>query len=113
MFSRQAASTAATPISAARAGLGCRISDLQCNRKAADGADFRTFTIRDVLHGSPASEAGLKVGDVIAAIGGVHAQEMSLEDLMARFRLEDRSYILTVKRADRAFEVRLRTRRIM
>ena len=80
---------------------------------SGDGADFRTFTIRDVLPASPASEAGLKVGDVIAAIDGVPARQMSLEDLRARFRLEGRFYEVTVKRADRTFAVRLRTRRIV
>ena len=80
---------------------------------SGDGADFRIFTVRDVLHGSPASEAGLKVGDVIAAIDGVQAQDMSLEDLRARFRVEGRSYDVIVKRADRTIEVRLRTRRIV
>ena len=80
---------------------------------SGDGADFHTFTIRDILSASPASDAGLKVDDVIAAIDGVPAQEMSLEDLRARFRLEDRLYSVTVRRAGRTFEVRLRTRRIV
>ena len=80
---------------------------------SGDGADFRTFTIRDVLHHSPASDAGLEVRDVILAIDGVRARDMSLEEVRARFKIESRSYTITVKRADRTFQVRLHTRRIV
>src|SRR5262245_3249504 len=37
----------------------------------AEGADYRTFRIREVLENSPAAETGIHSGDVIAAIDGV------------------------------------------
>ncbi len=44
----------------------------------AEGANYRTFRVRDVLEDSPATEAGLMVGDVVTAIDGTAADALTL-----------------------------------
>jgi predicted metalloprotease with PDZ domain len=44
----------------------------------AEGADYRTFRVREVLGDSPASEAGILAGDIVTAIGGTAAATLTL-----------------------------------
>ena len=44
----------------------------------AEGADYRTFRVVEVLEASPASEAGIQKDDVITAIDGMPAASLTL-----------------------------------
>jgi hypothetical protein len=50
------------------------------------GENFQIFRIKTVADDSPASEAGLRVGDTLIAIDGQQVSELSLSEL--RFRLQ-------------------------
>ena len=50
------------------------------------GENYRTFRIKAVADDSPASEAGLRVGDTLIAIDGQSVSELSLSDV--RFKLQ-------------------------
>jgi hypothetical protein len=75
----------------------------------AEGADYRTFRIIDVLEDSPASEAGLLPGDRISALDGRPAREWSLSEL-ARTLERPVSYRVDVQRDDTRLQVDLRPR---
>ena len=44
----------------------------------AERPDYHTFRVREVLEESPATEAGLAVGDVIVSIDGAPAERLTL-----------------------------------
>jgi predicted metalloprotease with PDZ domain len=50
------------------------------------GENYQTFRIKAVADHSPASEAGLRVGDTLIAIDGHRVSELSLSEL--RFKLQ-------------------------
>ena len=80
---------------------------------AAEGSDFNTFKVRNVFSDSPAAEAGLRAGDIITAIDGKPAAELTAEQLRQMFRQEGREYILKIKRGETLLQVTLRTRRLI
>src|SRR5262245_13388769 len=95
-------STYAAPFDRAFSGLAVR----------AEGADYRTFRIREVLENSPASEANLEAGDVITSINGVPAGTLTLsaiDELLERPLACD----LTIRRAYRDMRVTLTPRRLI
>jgi hypothetical protein len=63
------------PFDAASAGL----------RIDASGPDYRTFSVADLLEAAPASEAGLRKGDVIVGIDGRPASELTLTKIYDLF----------------------------
>ena len=69
--------------------------------------------IRDVPEGSPASEAGLKVGDVIVSIDRTPAQGMTLDYLRRRFLNEGRVAAVTVQRGAATIQAKTRLRRLI
>ena len=79
----------------------------------AEGADFRTFRVSRVIANSPAAQVGLQVGDVIAAIDGKPAVQLTLEEVRRLFRLPDRQYRLELRRGAQVVNVRLKTRRLV
>ena len=76
------------------------------------GADYRTFTITEVLEDSPATEAGLQVDDVITAVDGVAAENLTLTQLLEKIA-KPRTYRLTIRRGDRSIPVTLTSRRLI
>src|ERR1051325_1387775 len=52
---------------------------------AAEGKDYKTFVIDDVLEDSPATEAGVQKGDVIVAIDDRPAAELTLAAVLQLF----------------------------
>lgn len=78
---------------------------------AAGGRGLRTFLITDVLPGSPADEAGLKIGDRIKKLNGNPASILTLGGIFNRLEGKAGKRIrITVKRLDKTlgFEFRLR-----
>jgi len=62
--------------------------------------DWHTFTVVDVISGSPADRVGLQVGDVIVSADGAPAVELRLRDLLELFEMDDRRIHLTWRRGD-------------
>lgn len=77
-----------------------------------EGADYKTFRIMDVLENSPASEAGLRPSDVITAIDGRAASELTLTTLLELFE-RPVSYKLTVQRGDQTLQLTLTPRQLV
>jgi Aspartyl protease/PDZ domain len=78
----------------------------------AEGKDYRTFRITDVLESSPGSEAGLQKNDVITAIDGRPAAELTLTKLTEMFE-RPVPYKLTLRRGEQTLEVILTPRRLV
>jgi hypothetical protein len=73
------------------------------------GDDYKTITIAAVAEHSPASEAGLRVGDVVTAVDG---KELTLSQIRAMFK-DAKEPALTVQRREKEMIVRLKLRRMI
>lgn len=78
----------------------------------AEGADYRTFRVTDVLENSPGTEAGLQKDDVITAIDGKAAADLSLTRIIELFE-RPAAYKLTVRRGGQTLQVTLTPRRLV
>jgi hypothetical protein len=78
----------------------------------AEGADYRTFRIRNVLENSPASESGLQTSDIITAIDGRPATELTLTRINEMFE-RPVPYKLTVKRGEQTLKLTLTPRKLV
>jgi hypothetical protein len=80
----------------------------------AEGDDLKTLRIYHVTANSPASEAGLSEGDVIASIDGQPAGQMSLEQVRRLFRRDAGSeHTMDVLRDGQQREVAVKLRRLV
>jgi predicted aspartyl protease len=78
----------------------------------AEGKDYRTFRIREVLEDSPATEAGLAEGDIITSIDGVAAASLTMTRLNEMLE-EPVARELVIRRADTTVTVRLTPRTLI
>jgi hypothetical protein len=78
----------------------------------ADGNDYKTFRITDVLEDSPASEAGLQINDVIVAVNDQQAGQLTLTGLIELFE-RSTPYKLTVRRGEQTIKVTLTPRKLI
>ena len=78
----------------------------------AYGADFRTFRVIEVLENSPASEVGIREGDVITSIDGVPAAKLTLSLISEMFEQASK-YTVVIKRGDQTLTVALSPRRMI
>jgi hypothetical protein len=78
----------------------------------AEGKTFETIKVRHVLEKTPAAEAGLREGDVIAAIDDKSAAELGLQQIRSLFSQEG-THSLKIKRADQPIQVDIHTRRLI
>lgn len=78
----------------------------------AEGPDYRTFRIAQLLDNSPATDAQLQRNDVITAIDGKPLTELTLSVLNEMFE-RPVLYKLTVRRNDKTFTVNLTPRRLV
>jgi hypothetical protein len=60
----------------------------------AVGENFQTFRIKAVAHDSPASEAGLRMGDTLIAIDGQPVNELSLSELRDKLQRKNACELL-------------------
>lgn len=80
-------------------------------RMEAEGKDYKTFRITEVLENSPGSEAGLRKNDVINAIDERAASELTLSKVLEMFE-RPVSYKLTVGRGGQTLAVTLTPRKL-
>lgn len=78
----------------------------------AEGADYKTFRIDDLLEDSPATEAGFQKGDVILAVDGHPAAEFTLT-LLHQTLEKPGSHKLTVRRGEQTLQITLMCRRMV
>lgn len=78
----------------------------------AEGANYRTFRVREVLEDSPASEAGIAEGDAIIAIDGVGADNLTLAAINEMFD-KPAAYELTIRRGEQVIKRTLTPRRLI
>ena len=79
----------------------------------AAGTDFKTLRVHRVFDKTPASEAGLREGDVIAAVDDKPAAQLTLEEVRRMFKQEGRRYLLGVKRGAQFLQIRMTIRRLI
>jgi len=78
----------------------------------AEGRDYRTFRIADVLENSPGTEAGLQKDDIITAIDGKSAADLSLTRMLELFE-RPVAYKLTVRRGGQTMQAALTPRKLV
>jgi len=82
-------------------------------RLRAEGADFRTFTVSQVLPGSPAGDSGIREGDVLILIDGVKASTFSLDQIYQMLKQPGREFTLTLKRGSQTSAIKIKTRKLI
>lgn len=80
---------------------------------ATEGAAHAAFRVHRLVADSPAAEAGLQEGDVLAAVDGRPAREFTLEQLRQSFQEPGRPVRLTVQRGGETLRVLLVLRRLI
>jgi aspartyl protease/PDZ domain-containing protein len=81
-------------------------------RLIAEGADYKTFRVEELLEDSPAVEAGLQMGDLVLAVDGHPASKLTLSSLHETFE-KPGSHKLTVRRAEQTLQITLTPRRMI
>jgi hypothetical protein len=84
------------PFDRAQSGLAVR----------AEGADYRTFRVREVLENSPATEAGIQEGDVITSIDGAAAESLTLTAI-GELLEKPVTRVLLIRRSDQVIKISL------
>ena len=79
----------------------------------ADGKVFKTFKVHRVFESSPATEAGLREGDVIVAIDDKPSRELTLKQVKHMFKLEGHEYLLSVRRNGEMLKAKIKIRRLV
>jgi len=79
----------------------------------AYGEGLKTLRVYQVLDNSPASEAGLRVGDEVSSINGESASKFTLEKVLQMMKQPGREYKLLIKTASRTRLVMIKTRRLI
>ena len=80
---------------------------------AAVESDPSTYRVRTLIEQSPATEAGVAVGDLLTAIDGTPVGALTLNDVRQRFKEPGKRFELTLKRGDGIFRLAITTRRLI
>jgi hypothetical protein len=86
------------------AGSGLRI--------IAEGSDYKTYRIDELLEESPATEAGFQTGDVVLSVDGRPAAEFTLTSLHELFE-KPKARKISVRRGERTLDITLTPRRLI
>lgn len=87
--------------------------DMSGIRLRAGGEDFKTVRVQRLVENSPATEAGVREGDLISAIDGKPTAELSLSQIKHMFRQQDQEYLLGVIRGEEKKQIKLKLRRLV
>lgn len=74
----------------------------------ARGEDFRTFTVKGVVAGSPSDNAGIKANDIITEIDGAPASKYALWELQNLLKESGTERSITIKRDGKTMTVRFK-----
>jgi predicted aspartyl protease len=78
----------------------------------AEGANYRSFRVVEVLEESPATDAGIVEGDIITAIDGTLTADLTLTAIHDMFE-KPAAYELTIRRREQTIKTTLRPRRLI
>jgi S1-C subfamily serine protease len=78
----------------------------------AEGPGYRLFRVTELLEDSPATDAGIQVGDVITAIDGTAASALTLSGIREMFE-KPVSYSLSLQRGNQSLTSILTPRRLI
>jgi predicted aspartyl protease len=78
----------------------------------ADGEDLSVVLIDEVKPKSPAAEAGVRGGDIIAGIDGRPATDFTLDQIRSIFRQEGQEHLLKLKRSGKEIQTKMKLRRL-
>lgn len=79
----------------------------------AKGPGLKTFEIVNVEPGTPAAQAGIQKGDVIAGVDDEAAADMTLASVRNLFRQVGHTYKLLLQRGDQTKQVSIQMRRLL
>ena len=79
---------------------------------SAEGQNFKTFRITDILENSPASEAGLQKDDLIMKVDDKSNIDLTITRLQELFE-QSRPYKLTIRRGEQTLQVTLSPRKLV
>jgi C-terminal processing protease CtpA/Prc len=75
--------------------------------------DSSGWRVRVVNPGTPADEAGLRVGDVVTSVDGVPGERLDPAELREWMKREGHSVPIAIRRGDRDTTVTVKLRRIL
>lgn len=75
--------------------------------------DFSEFKVWHVFPATPGAAAGVREGDVIAAVNGKPAKDFTLDQIITMLRQNGKTYHLAIRRAGRTLKIKLKTRRLV
>jgi predicted aspartyl protease len=87
------------------------MSGISLTPEKTNGA--KVFKVRQVVADTPASEAGLQPDDLITAMDGQPASNLTEGRIEHMFKQEGREFTLTIKRGEKVIQVRLKLRRLI
>ena len=87
--------------------------DMSGIRLRAEGPDLKQLRVSRLVESSPAIESGLREGDLISAIDGKPATELSLTEISKMFKQEGRDYVLDIVRGEQKQQLKLKLRRLI
>ncbi len=78
----------------------------------AEGADLKTLKVEHLLASTPATEAGLQIGDILSAVDGTPADHLTLEQIRQMF-LKETTYTLRIRRGKEDINTEIKLRRLL
>ena len=75
------------------------------------GPDLKVFEVAQVEAGTPAAEAGIRKGDIIAGVDEEAAADLTLAELRDLFRQVGHRYKLVISRSGETIEMNVQMRR--
>jgi Aspartyl protease/PDZ domain len=80
---------------------------------ATEGEDYSIVVVNEVEKNSPGSEAGIQEEDIIEAIDGRPAKELTINQIRKMFMQHGKEYLVSLKRGQTDVRTKLRLRRLV